>query len=421
MSAAAAVRWTIRQIGNKGDGIAGDEAGNTAFIPFTLPGETVSAAVTNGRGESIAILQPSSERVEPPCPHFGDCGGCALQHWERRAYSTWKREKLVDALKSRGIDIEVAPLIDCPEQARRRVTFGVRRTEAGLLLGFHAALSNRIVPIETCIIADPAIVASLPALRLLGEAVATGTAPFSMTVTTTETGLDVALSGLSAPDEKVRHAVVALALELRFARVSWNGEILVEPVKPDIVFGTAKVTPPPGAFLQAVPSAEEAMASLVVEHVKGAKMVADLFAGCGTFALRMARKANVHAVEGEAAPLAALQSGFRFGEKLRQVTVEKRDLFDRPLTWKELKSFDAVVFDPPRAGAEDQCRQLAKSDVPRLAAVSCNPVTLARDLSILLDGGYTLKSITPIDQFLWSPHLEVLALLEKPGKSRRRR
>ncbi len=420
MSASTAVRWQVRRMGDKGDGIAEDEAGNSAFIPFTLPGESVSAAVSAGRGEPLAILEQSPERVVPPCPHFGECGGCALQHWERPAYEAWKRRKLIDALAARNIETEVGAVVSCPPNARRRVTLGVRQSDAGLLLGFHAALSNRIVPIETCVIADPAIVVALPKLRTLAALVAKDRKPFAMAVTATETGLDVAVIDLPPLGEATRRRATDFALGAGFARLSRGDEILIEPVKPAVDFGGVQVTPPPGAFLQAVPSAEEAMASLVLDHLKGVKMVADLFAGCGTFALRLARRTAVHAVEGDAAALAALERGFRFGEKLRQVTVEKRDLFDRPLTWKELKPFDAAVIDPPRAGAEAQCRQLAKSAVSKIAAVSCNPVTLARDLSILIEGGYRLLSVTPIDQFLWSHHLEAVALLEKPVPRRRR-
>lgn len=416
----AAAQWNIRRIGAKGDGIADDGSGNTAYIPFTLPGERVTASINDGRGEPLAIVEPSLERVAPPCPHFTDCGGCSLQHWQRSSYEEWKTDRLTEALSGRGIDIELQPLVSCPPHARRRVTLGARRMEGGILLGFHAALSNRIVPIETCIIAEPAIVAALPMLRELAALAAHGSEPFSLAVTVTETGVDVALVDLPPPGEKKRQTLIGFALKNGLARLSRGDEIIVEPIKPVVTFGATKIFPPPGAFLQAVESAEEAMAALVVSHLKGCKTVADLFAGCGTFALRLARKAAVHAVEADAAPLVALERGFRFGEKLRQVTIERRDLFDRPLTWKELKPFDGIVFDPPRAGAEAQCRQLAKSQVPKIAAVSCNPVTLARDLAILIEGGYRLRSVTPVDQFLWSHHLETVALLEKPVARRRR-
>ncbi len=418
--AMSATRWSIHDMGDKGDGLARDASGNRAFIPFTLPGETVNAAVSNGRGEPIAILEKSDERVAPPCPHFTDCGGCALQHWQKPAYESWKRQKLIDVLAARGIEAEVGPLVPSAEHARRRVTLSARQTESGPVLGYHAALSSRIVPIESCVIADRAIVDALPHLRQLVLLLAQDSKPFSLVVTASRTGLDIAISDLPALSGARRQAAADFTMKARFARLSLDGEILIEPQKPIVAFGAVEVTPPPGGFLQATTEAEETMAALVGDHMKGAKTIADLFAGCGTFALRLARFATVHAVEGDAPSLAGLDRGFRFGDKLKRVTTEKRDLFERPLTWKELKTFDGVVFDPPRAGAEAQCRQLAKSDVPKIAAVSCNPTTLARDLAILIEGGYRLKSVMPVDQFLWSPHLEAVALLEKPGRPRRR-
>jgi 23S rRNA (uracil1939-C5)-methyltransferase len=237
-------------------------------------------------------------------------------------------------------------------------------------------------------------------------------------VTATASGFDVAAFDCGKPSERVRRLASDFVIKAGIARLSIDGEIIVEPVKPALSIGDVAVTPPPGGFVQAVFEAEQAMAALVGAHLRRAKKVADLYAGCGTFALRLAKSSEVHAVEGDAAALAALDRGYRFGTGLKRVTVEKRDLERRPLTFKELNGFDGLVFDPPRAGAEDQCRQIARSDVPLVAAVSCNPATLARDLSILIAGGYALKSVTPIDQFVWSAHVEAVALLEKPKKRR---
>jgi 23S rRNA (uracil1939-C5)-methyltransferase len=242
--------------------------------------------------------------------------------------------------------------------------------------------------------------------------------PFHMTVTHTASGLDIAAEESGALSEKARKAVSDFVVRHGFARLTVDGEIIIEPKKPMVFFGEVSVFPPPGGFLQAVASAEAAMAQLVTGHLRRAKKVLDLFAGSGAFALRLARGAEIHAVEGDGAALAALDRGFRFGAGLKRVTSEKRDLFRRPVTFKELASFDGLVFDPPRAGAEDQVKQIARSEVPYVAAVSCNPTTLARDLRILIDGGYLLKSVTPIDQFLWSPHVEAVALLEKPKRRR---
>ncbi|RWE72764.1 MAG: class I SAM-dependent RNA methyltransferase [Mesorhizobium sp.] len=410
-------RFTIARLGSQGDGIANAEGGEV-FVPFTLPGETVTAARQKDRATLMSVLEASPLRTDPACRHFTECGGCALQHYEAAAYQEWKRERVVQALKAKGIACEVAALVPCAPHSRRRVTFSARRTEAGMLLGFVRALSSEIIPIEECPISLPAIVSALAKLRALAGLVCATPKAFHMTVTVTASGLDIAVHEAGMLGDHQRRIASHFVMAEGLARLSVDGEIVVEPKKPVVQFGPVAVAVPPGAFLQATEAAEQAMAGLVGQHLSRAKKVADLFAGCGSFALRLAAKSEVHAVEGEAAALAALDRAYRFATGLRRVTSERRDLFRRPLTFKELNAFDGLVFDPPRAGAEDQSKQIARSDVPLVAAVSCNPVTLARDLRILLDGGYTLKSVTPIDQFLWSSHVEAVALLEKPKRRR---
>ncbi|TGT68933.1 class I SAM-dependent RNA methyltransferase [bacterium M00.F.Ca.ET.159.01.1.1] len=410
-------RFTIARLGSQGDGIANAEGGEV-FVPFTLPGETVTAARQKDRATLMSVLEASPLRVDPACRHFTECGGCALQHYEAEAYRQWKREKVVQALKAKGIACEIEALVPCAPHSRRRVTFSARRTEAGMLLGFVRALSSEIIPIEECPISLPAIVSALDKLRAVADLVCATPKAFHMTVTVTASGLDIAVQDAGKLGDNQRRIVSNFAMAEGLARLSVDGEIVVEPRKPVVQFGPVAVAVPPGAFLQATEAAEQTMASLVGQHLARAKKVADLFAGCGSFALRLAAKSEVHAVEGDGPALAALDRAFRFASGLKRVTAERRDLFRRPLTFRELNAFDGLVFDPPRAGAEDQSKQIARSDVPLVAAVSCNPVTLARDLRILLDGGYTLKSVTPIDQFLWSPHVEAVALLEKPKRRR---
>lgn len=407
----------IARLGAQGDGIADTGAGQV-FIPFTLPGETVTAARIKDRADLIAVLEASPQRVEPACRHFTVCGGCAIQHLEETAYLDWKRQKVSHALRAARLDLETAQIVPCAPGTRRRVTFSARKTERGAVLGFNRALSKEIIDIAECPISLPEIVAALPKLRRLAELMAAAPQAFHMTVTATASGLDIAAQGSGRMSDVQRRAAAAYTGEAGFARLSVDGEIVIEPRKPLVMFGDASVPLPPGSFLQATAAAEQAMADLVLSHLSRAKKVADLFAGAGSFALRLARKSEVHAVEGDAAALAALDRGFRQSTGLKRVTTEKRDLFRRPLTFKELNAFDGVVFDPPRAGAEDQSKQIARSDVPLVAAVSCNPGTLARDLSILVAGGYRVTSVTPIDQFLWSAHVEAVALLEKPRKRR---
>jgi 23S rRNA (uracil1939-C5)-methyltransferase len=402
----------IERMGAQGDGVANITAGR-AFVPFTLPGETINAAVNGQQGAAMAILEPSPDRIAPTCKHFEHCGGCALQHWSPKPYLAWKREVVVDTLKSKVIGFPVNPTVACSPGERRRLTFTARNIHGKIRLGFNAPRSHEIVEIEECPIAMPELVGALPALRRLAGTLVTKSDPVHFLMTRTDNGVDVSVDGVPAPKGEVRKRVSEMVIVNKWARVSIGGEIILEPFKPQVSFGRAIVTPPPGSFLQAVRHIEEGMAKLVCGHLANAKRVADLFAGVGAFAFRLAENSAVHAVEGDAGAVAALDRGWRHVQGLKPISTEKRDLFRRPLTAQELRAFDGVVFDPPRAGAEAQCVQLAKSAVRRVAAVSCNPLTLARDLRLLLDGGFKLVSVTPFDQFLWSPHVEAVALLER--------
>jgi 23S rRNA (uracil1939-C5)-methyltransferase len=410
---------TIERLGLQGDGVVSSPSG-PIFVPFTLPGETVTLAVNKQQGTVMSLLKPSPERVTPPCRHFGPegengtCGGCTLQHASDAVYHAFKRQIVVDALRSRGIEAEVGPLVIARPGERRRTVFTARRTEKELLLGYNQMESHHIVSISECPIASPGIVSRLASIRIIAAALAPNAEPFRITVLETLAGLDLAVDGIKAVPDRQRQQAIEAVLKLRgISRLSLNGETIVEPLKPVISFDGISVSPPPGGFAQASAVAEDAMAELVLSHLGKAKRVADLFAGTGTFALRMARKARVHAVESEEKALKALDLAARNTQGLKPVSIEKRDLFRRPMMTSELKVFDAVVFDPPRAGAETQCRELARSTVKSIIAVSCNPQTLVRDLSILIEGGYRVTSVTPVDQFLWSPHVEAVATLTR--------
>ena len=410
---------TIDKLGAQGDGIAGSAAG-PVYVPFSLPGETVAIARVKSQGTIMSITTPSPDRQEPPCRHFGPdgvngtCGGCTLQHMADLPYRAFKRQLVIDALRSKGLTPDVGEIVPAGPGERRRVVFAARKTEKDMLIGFNQAESHHIVAIEECPISLPGIVARLPAIRAIAAALATNAEPFRVSVLETLSGLDIAVDEVKKLSDPQRRKAVETVLSLRgIARVSLNGEILIEPSKPLVDFGGVQVSPPPGGFTQATKPAEEAMAELVLAHAGKAKRIADLFAGAGTFSLRLARIGRVHAVEAEAKALAALDHAARNTQGLKPVSIEKRDLFRRPLMTQEFKPFDVVVFDPPRAGAEFQCKELARSAVKKIAAVSCNPLTLARDLAILVEGGYRITGVTPIDQFLWTSHVEVVATLEK--------
>ena len=410
---------TIAKLGAQGDGIAHGPDG-PIYVPFALPGETVAIARVKNHGTIMSITTASPDRQEPACRHFGPdglggaCGGCSLQHFADEPYRAFKRSLVVDALKSKGLSAEVGDLIAAHPGERRRVVFAARKTEKELLLGFNQAESHHIVSIGECPIASAAIISRLDAIKAIGKAMAPNAEPFRITVLETLSGLDLSVEGIKSLSDKQRRAAIETVLGLRgIARVSLNGEILVEPMKPILDFGGVQVAPPPGSFTQATKPAEDAMAELVSTHVGKAKRIADLFAGAGTFSLRLARIGRVHAVESEDKPLKALDHAARNTQGLKPVSIERRDLFRRPLMASELKVYDAVVFDPPRAGAEFQSQELARSGVKKIVAVSCNPLTLARDLAILVAGGYRITAVTPIDQFLWSSHVEVVVSLEK--------
>ena len=409
----------IAAIGAEGDGIARTPQG-AVFVPFTLPGETVAVARLKNHGMPISWSETSPERVSPRCRHFGPegkggaCGGCSLQHWADLPYQDFKRQLVIDALKTQDIDIEVGPVIACLPGERRRVTMTARLTDKGVVLGFLQASTHQVVPVEECPISMPAIVGRLDVIRRLVAALGSGSEPFRISISATLSGLDINMMEMKKPDARKRQAATDILLrEPGISRVSVEGEIIVEPHKPTLDIGGVQVVLPPGSFTQATVRAEQAMADLVTAHLAKSKRVVDLFSGLGTFALRLARKSAVHAVEFDAPALAALDHGARHAQGLRPITIERRDIFRRPMQALDLKNFDGLCFDPPWAGADQQCREITRSKVQKIAAVSCNPVTLARDLRILIDGGYTLKSVTPIDQFLWSSHVEAVALLER--------
>ena len=411
---------TVAAMGVRGDGVA-DRHGQTVHVPGALPGETVRADLDGDRAVDVEIVTPSPERVAPPCRHFAVCGGCKLQHWAGEPYRAWKRQRVVDALARHGLDDAVDALVPGAPGSRRRATFSMLRRPEGLLFGFQRAGSHAVVDIAECHVVDPILVRARGALKALGRALlpmmGARARPVPVTATVTETGLDVAVGAGFRLTEAGRQAAIGIALKANLARLTVQCEVLAEARKPIVRFDGIAVPLPPGGFLQASAAAETAMRERVVAHLSGAKAVADLFSGCGTFALPLSRLAAVHAVEADAGALAALDEGWRMatGERLRAVTIERRNLFTRPVTARELGRFDGLVFDPPRAGAEAQASQIAAAAVGRVVAVSCEPATLARDLRILVEGGYRIVSLTPIDQFLWSPHVEVVALLERAG------
>lgn len=417
------VEVEIDEIGARGDGIARLN-GELVFVPFTVPGDRVAARIEGRRGEGLAaaliqVLEEGPGRATPPCPHFSRCGGCSLQHVEDGLYAAWKRDLLLTPLARAGLaEVPVGPLVRVPPGSRRRAAFAFSRRKGAVALGFNARASHSVIDVAHCLLLDPALGALLPALRrMLAEIVADGE-DGDVVVVRTENGLDVLVEADARLDLFDRERLAAFADAQDLARLTWRrpGAGFMDPIarrRPAVVrFGGVAVEPVPGGFLQPTKGGEMAIAEAVLAAIGPAGTVADLYCGCGSFTFPLAAHGRpVHAVEGEDGPIRALEAAAN-AEGLR-VTAEVRDLARRPLLAHELKKFDAVVFDPPRAGASAQAEHLAAAGPRLVVAVSCNPATLARDLRILADGGYRVETLTPIDQFPYAAHLEAVAVCRR--------
>jgi len=409
------VELSIESVGGEGDGVA---AGPT-FVPFTLPGERVRVQGSGERRELLEVLEPSAQRIEPACPHFFACGGCALQHWDHAPYLAWKVERLVGTLARQRIETEIVAPFAAQPGTRRRVALHARKgSRDAARLGYKARKSWDLVDIAVCPIADPRIQAALPALKRLAAPLFEHpkSAP-TLHVTLTDTGLDIDITGVEAKSgglsADARMELAERAAEADIARATLAGEVAYMARMPQVRLGPARVGLPPGSFLQATPQAEAAMAAFMAESAAGANRIADLYCGVGTFTFRLAEIAPVHAADFGPGAVAALTAALASAPGLKGVAAETRDLVRRPVLAQELKHVDVAVFDPPRAGAAEQTAELAASNVARVIGVSCNPATFARDARVLLDAGFRLERVLPVDQFLWSPHVELVGVFNR--------
>jgi 23S rRNA (uracil1939-C5)-methyltransferase len=407
-----AERLVIDHVGHRGDGI-GFAGGESLFVPHTLAGETVEVEPVTDHPDRRSLLRiehASPERIDPFCRYFGACGGCAIQHWQPEAYRAWKRQIVVDTLAHASIECDVAALVDAHGAGRRRITVHARRGGDGeLRTGFAAANSHAIVAISECPILDPGLRGALDAARALAEALKPTAKPLDIQVTAASNGLDVDVRGSGPLSTALIASLSEIAQRHGLARLTRHGELVLMRTPPTIEIGAARVILPPGSFLQATLAGEEALAALVAGHCRRAKHIADLFCGVGPFALRLAAKARVSAFDSDAGAVTALAKAVTSASGLKPVRAETRDLFRRPLMPQELRDYDTIVFDPPRQGALAQVKQLAASKIPVVIAVSCNVATFARDARILIDGGYTIEGVTPVDQFRHTPHVELVA------------
>ncbi|WP_406647341.1 class I SAM-dependent RNA methyltransferase [Aliisedimentitalea scapharcae] len=400
---------TINRLGHQGDGVAD----GPLFAPRTLPGEIVSGFAKGTQLTDIRIETPSEHRVAAPCRHYKSCGGCQLQHADDGFVAAWKLDIVRHALAAQGLETEMRPIHTSPPHSRRRATLAARRTKKGALVGFHGRATDVITEISDCQLLEPVLMGAIPVAEDLAIFGASRKTPLAVTVTQSDIGLDVLVQHGKPLDSELRQQLAMLVDKYSLARLAWDDELIGMERPPTQPFGDARVCPPPGAFLQATRDGEAALLHAVEEVTQGARRIVDLFAGCGTFSLPLARTAQVHAVEGDANMIRALDAGWRMAQGLKQVTSETRDLFRRPVLPDELNPFgapfEAAVIDPPRAGAEAQIAELAKAQTARIAYVSCNPVTFARDAKALVSAGYTLNWVQTVDQFRWSAHTELAA------------
>lgn len=425
-SAPDEIELVIDAVGGHGDGVATTDQGKV-FVPFTVPGDRVRARLgMKGKEGTPAVLlevmAAGAHRIAPPCAHFGACGGCDLQQWQAAEALDWKRAQVVATLRQRGLDAPVEPVVATLPGERRRARLSVRRDAEVVEVGFRARGSHAIIDVASCALLDPALGALLAPLRKLTSDVLQRREEVAVELTLTDSGIDLLFERSHEPTPAQRSAWAKFATTNRVARISWRAdsegepELLAKLQQPAMTFGGISVELPPGTFLQASATAEAALVAEVVAAAGKARRVLDLYSGCGTFALPLLQRASVHALEGSAAAVAALKKAA--GARL---TVEQRDLERRPLQKDELKKVDFVVLDPPRAGARAQSEALAASAVPVIAYVSCNPATFARDARTLVDGGYALSRVVPVDQFLWSAHVELVGIFQKSPNGRRGR
>src|SRR3984893_3513775 len=411
-------RLTIDRLGARGEGVAQGPDG-LICVPYALAGETITAEVDGSRDTLAEVLAPSPHRIAPFCRYFAHCGGCAVQTLAADSYARWKRDLVANALRRANLTKEVSDLADAHGAGRRRATFHARHAKGRPTTGFMQARTHEVVEIDSCPLLAASMNGALPTARAIAQALAASGKPLHILVTATASGLDVDLKGHGPLGEDETQTLVRVALERDLARLSNHGEMVISRRTPMLAMGKAMVAPPPGVFLQATEAGEEALVARVCAHVAGTTRIADLFSGVGTFALRMAEFATVDAFDIDEAALSALAKTARV-KGLRPVAVSPRDLFRRPLGPLEVERYDAVVFDPPRAGAEKQVLVLSASAVPLIVAVSCNAQTFARDAAILCAGGYEIARIEPVDQFRHTPDVEIVASFRRRTQGTRK-
>lgn len=419
------VEIKIDSVGRRGDGV-GAWKGHPVFVPRALPGEVVRVRLAENRdkgysGQLVELMNPSVERVGAPCPYFENCGGCSLQHWNVESYRKWKVERVPMLLERSGVKVGAwKPTIFIPDHTRRRATLAAFVQNHTIRLGYHRARSHDITDISDCMVLTPRLQAMVNSLRPHLVNIITDSIPADVFVQDTGLAFDVMITGAvghrRTPTSAEREAMAKMAADCNLARVSWRAddrdetESVVHRLPVAKKSGALTVNLPPGAFMQPSAEGEAALVEAVMAPVREARTEksADLFCGCGTFAGPLLEFGPVVAAESEGPSATALKAA-----KAKNLVVQARNLFSNPLADKDLNALDAVIFDPPRMGAKEQAVALARSPVPLVVGVSCNPSTFTRDALILQQGGYRLESMQIIDQFVWSAHMELVGVFRR--------
>lgn len=402
----------IKKLSIKGDGVI-EVSDGSIYAPFTLPNELVAGDIQDGQLVNTRIIKPSDARVKAPCTHFRQCGGCTLQHASDDFVSDWKAEIINNALGIHGIQTNILPTITSPARTRKRATFTGRKTKKGVMVGFNKRASTILVEIPNCITLHPSIINHIPTLEALTELGATRKNEVTLAITESINGPDISVTSPKALDGHLQQKLGQLCEQYKVARLIWNSEVLVYRAEPKQSFNNIPITPHPDAFLQATDHGQEVLIAQVKQILRGTKHIVDLFSGCGTFTLPMLPYASVWSLESSNQALEALDAAWRNSEGLKPLRIETRDLFRNPVLAEDFASYDGVIIDPPRAGAQSQILELAKSSIGKVAYVSCNPITFARDAKTLISNGYELNFIQPVDQFRWSAHVELVSEFTK--------
>lgn len=412
-------RLTITRLGNQGDGLAMTEQG-PVDVPFALPGEEITAVLVQSKdrisGKLVEIIKPSPSRITPPCPAFGKCGGCRLQHMNDETYREWKRGAVDYLLERNGFKIKADSLFVTPPASRRRVTFAISKDASGVKLGFHMRESHEVVGIESCAVIRPELSALIPALRDLFDGLLSNGQSLAVHATVLRGLIEIVLTGISFTQEQTKQLISWAAqhhIARLYSKIDENAEchVLLSQTAFIARYGDTDVALPPASFMQASDEAEAAMLATLIPYFKSSSHIADLFCGTGLFALSLYdKRKSILAIDADGAAITALHTST---QTFKGFTTQRRNLFREPLKPIELKSIDAVCLDPPRVGAKEQAAELARSKVSRVAYVSCNPTTFMRDAKTLTDGGYKLTNIHVFDQFLWSQHIELIGLFSR--------